>query len=150
MQKQAKWVVKEPNKPGRVEEVVFDCKNEDEWASQALKLCQKLVGGYVEQVPLGPGVFILCNEEAGLRPDKFKHNCGYLGTLIFVGEEEGEEGDMFWSSLKEDEIAKVLNWCDRHEGKTYQPSRPQIITGVDILAHLKARNASLVAEWESL
>lgn len=151
MQKTARWVIKEPNKPARVEEVAFSFENDDELSREGLKLAQALVQGYVECVPLGPGVTILCNEEAGLQPGKFKHNCGYLGTIVFVGDEENEEGELFWGSLNDAQVEKVMNWCRKYEGATYSPSKPQLISGQhNIAAYLDARRDAILNEWANL
>lgn len=148
MKKSVTWVVKEPQKPAV--KINLEYKNLNEFLDSSLKLAQKLVGGYVECVPLGPNVTILCDEEGSFKQDA-KNNCGYLNTLVFVGEDYDEEEGSFWGSLTDEQVNKVFNWCKRHEGEEYIPSSPVIITGdANIQKYLEIQQDAILGEWDSL
>jgi len=64
-------IIKEPGKAGHVIEV----KNE-------LEELQRIVGGYIEAVPLFPNLVVICNEDGRLQG--LPYNCEICG-IIFVG-----------------------------------------------------------------
>ena len=70
-----------------------------------LRLMQDLVGGYVERVPIGSNVVILCNED-GIEHN-LPANCGFLGTIVFVEVDHGE-----WVGLSKENQLKALKWCE--------------------------------------
>ena len=74
-----KVIVKEPNEPvGHVEEV-----------SAALESLQKLVGGYIEAIPIAKGISVLCNEDGrllGLPANCFvRPHMEVVGTIVVIG-----------------------------------------------------------------
>ena len=57
-----------------------------------LKTLQSIVGGYIEAVPVGDGVVVICDEEGRLKGKPY--NCtingiSFVGTIILCG--DGEE-----------------------------------------------------------
>src|SRR4051812_23362910 len=96
-------IVKHPDQPAVQEDVD---------ASDMLGAMQKLVGGYVQAVKIGPDVVVLCDED-GLAKNK-PDNCGFVGSIVFVEEvlispDEGYE----WGSLSDDNVRKAVVWCQR-------------------------------------
>jgi hypothetical protein len=64
------------------------------------------IGGDLEFVPIGPGIFAYCNENGiaqGLAPNR----CGLVGNFIVLGD-DGEGGER---SLTETEAEQVLAFC---------------------------------------
>src|SRR5262245_40277164 len=71
---------------------------------------QTLVHGLVETVPIGTGVDLLANEN-GIALN-LPANCGYLGTIVFIGVDEAEGR---WKSLDADQARKAKKWCELHK-----------------------------------
>ncbi|MBQ2856640.1 MAG: DUF3846 domain-containing protein [Bacteroidaceae bacterium] len=74
-----KVIVKEPNEPvGHIEEV-----------SVAFESLQKLVGGYIEAIPITKDISVLCNEDGrllGLPANCFvRPNVQTVGTIVVIG-----------------------------------------------------------------
>ena len=141
-------VVKEPGKTAEIRNIE---------TKDVLKTCQQLVGGYVEQVGIGPGVNILCNED-GLAM-KLPDNCGFVGTLVFVQDrlvidEYGDE-TYDWGSLSEENIHKAKAWCQRYEGAAHpnRSGKPRIISGKEAISYREQLTKIVhekIAEWKSL
>ncbi|MFY4731323.1 DUF3846 domain-containing protein [Nitrospira sp. BLG_2] len=150
MTKSIKWAVKEPNKPLEERKFEIQYENEDERSAKELKLAQTLVGGYVEMVWIGGKVQALVDEEGMYKP--LEHNCGFVGTIVFVHDEEGEEGN-FWGSLTEDELRKLDAWVAVHNGLQHPGNvGPKIFSGAaaDEYRRLLAEDRkSQQRQWES-
>ena len=75
--------------------------------SNTLENLQRIVGGYIEVLPIGGDLLIICNEEGKL--ENLEDNMEYgddmlVGTIIVVGENGEEFGDIpisfeEWKSL---------------------------------------------------
>ncbi len=113
MQKKLRWLVKEPAKSPEIQEFVIDYDDANDLCSKELKLAQKLVCGYVEVCQIAPGVTMLLNEEGIMQ--KLPDNCGFLGTLVFVGTELDTEGEETWSSLDDENLRKCKVWLKTRE-----------------------------------
>jgi hypothetical protein len=139
-------VVKHPNQPAVQEDVDV---------SDMLAAMQKLVGGYVQAVKVGPNVVVLCDED-GLAKNK-PDNCGFVGSIVFVEEvlispDEGYE----WGPLSDDNLRKAVVWCQRY-GTTKHPDRSgstQILFGDEAIKRHQEAVAqdmqSKMLEWQSL
>lgn len=137
-QTKLKLVVKEPGKPAEVREVD---------ATDVLGAMQLLVGGYVQAVPVGPGVTILVDED-GLAKNK-SDNCGFVGTFVFVedvliSEDEGYD----WGSLSDENVGKALRWCQRY-GSAVHPDRSGGISIVFGAEEIKKHREELAVDAES-
>lgn len=109
----------------------------------SLEVLQELVGGYVEQVNLGGDVVVLCNED-GLA-EGLKDNCGLLGTVIFLKETNTSDGDREWTELTDEDIRKVLAWCNKHQAKKHPRKGFTLIYGMDAVLESLAASAR---SWE--
>jgi Domain of unknown function (DUF3846) len=74
-----------------------------------LESLQATVGGYIEVVPVGSGILMICNEEGKFNGSEPNFNMGYdtiMGDVFFTkGDDEGE-----FTSLDEEEIEAVMDW----------------------------------------
>jgi hypothetical protein len=59
------------------------------------------------------GVVILFNEN-GIEKD-LESNCGFVGTLVFVGVEYNDEEGDYWATLNDEQIRKCMAWCRNPE-----------------------------------
>jgi hypothetical protein len=93
-----KVVLKKVNKEAEVVEI-----------ENTLEGLQGIVGGYIEVVPVGSGILMICNEEGKFNGSEPNFNMGYdtiMGDVFFTkGDEEGE-----FTSLDEEEIEAVFEW----------------------------------------
>jgi len=79
-------IIKEPYSIGHVVEV----KNE-------IEELQRIVGGYIETVPLFPNLSVICDEDGQLKRREYNCNlCGYrfVGTILIVGVDGDEFTDV--------------------------------------------------------
>jgi len=79
-------IIKEPGKAGHVIEV----KNE-------LEELQRIVGGYIEAVPLFPNLVVICNEDGRLQGLPYNCElCGimFVGTILLAGVDGPEFDDV--------------------------------------------------------
>ena len=82
-----KLIVKRPYEPvGRVETVPF-----------TLEQLQKMVGGWIEAVPVSENVRVICDEEGRLKGKPY--NCtvngiNFVGSIIVCGEGRGDFADV--------------------------------------------------------
>ena len=94
-------LVYRPGQPGAVEEHL-----------NSLDAQQALVGGYIESVPLGDGIFLTCNEEGKLKelePNFALPGDIIVGTAFFCRvDEEGE-----CASLTEKDIKRIQSKVGR-------------------------------------
>jgi hypothetical protein len=94
-------LVYRPGQPGTVEQQLNDLETQ-----------QALVGGYIESVPLGDGVYLTCNEEGklnGLEPNFALPGDIIVGTAFFCRvDEEGE-----CASLTEKDIKRIRSKVGR-------------------------------------
>ncbi len=70
-------IIKEPNKPARIEPLF----------ENTLEAFQRAVGGYIETVTLASDLVIVCNEEGRLHGLEYNATvCGvsFVGTIIFA------------------------------------------------------------------
>jgi len=110
------------------------------------------VGGYIQMVPIGPSIDIVCNEEgmyAGPNGGPLPFNAaGYLGNILIVAtDNEGDHRDM-----TDEELRKSLAYLERYKDLKHDLSgEVQIITGkdrVDRFLYGKAINERSL--WETL
>lgn len=169
-QKTFKVVVKEVNKPAEVRELVAEAVNTRELEHAELKLFQKLVGGYVELFHVTEDVKIICNEE-GLLQNLPWNIDRFVGTILFVGEQDCNKGlkdghsrleedtdEMReWCSLTDEQVRKALAWCEKRSGLPRPPmpkAEFRIITDPqEMKAHtqrLREEAIGKVREWEAL
>lgn len=86
--------------PGR-DPIEIDVRNE-------LKELQRIVGGYIETVPVNGHMAIICNEEGklqGLSPNIYYKGDLLVGTILFVGNGGEEFRDLYDFEVK---TAKTL------------------------------------------
>ena len=79
-------IIKEPGKTGHVIEVKHD-----------LEELQRIVGGYIEMVPLFPNLVALCDEDGRLKGSPYNCElCGilFVGTILLVGVDGSEFADV--------------------------------------------------------
>ena len=72
-----------------------------------LESLQKEVGGYIEAVHVGEGIYMICNEEGKFNGSEPNFNMGadvIMGDVIFVGT-EGEE----FASLSDKQHEAIVN-----------------------------------------
>lgn len=121
-----------------------------EWLSEA-------VGGYIEVVPVGPGVYIVLNEDGMAKnlPD----NCGLLGTFVFIGmrpeEVEHEDLDVAdeFCGLGEDDLGRAAEWCRRREGAKHPRRGFEVVSGdeaFDALIKIKLDRLDQLNQWRRL
>lgn len=110
------------------------------------------VGGFIQMVPIGPNVDIVCNEEgmfAGPDGGPLPFNAaGYLGNILIVASgDDGEHRD-----LTDEEQRKGLAYLERYKDLKHDLSgEVQIIVGkdrVDKFLFGKAVNEQSI--WETL
>lgn len=99
-------VVKEPGKLAEVRNTVLM------GTCNVLQFLQGLVNGFIQAVPVGPGVSLICNED-GLA-EGLPENCGHVGTLVFV-RDAGED----FGSLPEDDQRRAKKWCLRYANQRH-------------------------------
>jgi hypothetical protein len=89
---------KTPGNPAQIVEI-----------DNSLEAMQKVVGGYIQSVPLFDGIFLICNEEGKLGglPHNFILNSAdeVVGTAFFAGD-AGED----FAAISDVEIAKVCDY----------------------------------------
>lgn len=91
-----KVIVKKPNQSAEAKEVEND-----------LKTFQNLVGGYIEVLPVGNNILLVCNEEGKLEelePNFRLGNDVIVGDAVFVA--DGNDGE--FHSLSEGNIQRLL------------------------------------------
>lgn len=74
---------------------------------------QRLVGGYIEMLGIGSGVYVVCNEEGkreGLRPNRLVNREPIVGDFFVTA-----VTNSFHRSLTDDEISWVLTLLDGSE-----------------------------------
>lgn len=144
-----KWAVKEPNKPLEERKFKIEYENDDDRSAQELKLAQTLVGGYVEMVWIGGKVQALVDEDGMYKP--LEHNCGFVGNIIFVHDEEGEDSN-YWGSLTDDEVKKLQTWVKTREGLAHAADSPKVLSGAaadEYRRRLSEARKMQQREWES-
>src|SRR4051794_16469646 len=96
---------------------------------------QKLVGGYIEVVPVGPGIDMIIDREGTLL--ELPHNgCGVRRAYSFARADD--EGD-FVSLTKEDITRCLKLWsAHRHVPRPNPDACITIIKGDEIITHLRA------------
>jgi len=70
-----------------------------------LRALQAVVGGYLEAVPLAPGIALWCNEERnlhGLRPNRLLPEIGDIIYGTFIIARTGSDGN--WVSLTDKDV----------------------------------------------
>lgn len=96
-----------------------------EWREieDTLRTFQRLVGGYIETVTMGPGIVVVCNDEGRIR--NLEPNCvvvtQYVGPVTFVGNiaivgitEDGEEFSSFEGTVDEtDDHSRIYAFAGR-------------------------------------
>lgn len=131
-------MVKKPNEP--VEEKTFEVDEDGH-----LELIQGLVEGYVEIVRIGGSVIAAINEE-GMYKD-FEVNCGFLGTIVFLRENEDQ-----WDSLTDEDLRKVKAWIVAHENDPHLSGPIQFLEGqamIDYKNRLLDNQRKKEMEWNS-
>lgn len=85
----------------------------------SLESLQTLVGGYIEVVPLAPGVDLVCNEEAtyaGPGGGPLEQNAaGILGPLVILG--STDDGD--FRQLTPAEVEQALAYLERFKDECH-------------------------------
>jgi Domain of unknown function (DUF3846) len=137
-------VVKEPGKDAAVVTV----------PDLELETMQKMVGGCIEHVPMGPGVVLVCNENGV--GDDLPHDIGiYVGTIFFCGLRSYRDG-YHEVGLSRENVRKVLAWCELHKNDPPRGAEDRefhVVSGdtVDaMMARIREHAAALRREWESL
>jgi hypothetical protein len=118
-----------------------------------LENLHEIVGGYIEWVSLGPSVGLYCREEAMFHGDA-PNRCGLLGTFVIVGS-DGRGGER---SLTDEEVRKVLRWCELgkhflHRSVTGQDCGPTVTTfdsWEDFEAVIEKNRKERDASWGAL
>ena len=122
---------------------------------QSLEFWQSVVGGYVQSVPLGPEVSVLCNEEGMFSgPDGGplpQNAAGYLGNILIVAV-DSEEGDP--RSLTETEVRKGLRYLEvfdkvRHPMHSGE-SAWNIVVGDEAKQLIEAKSRGTLGLWYAL
>lgn len=68
--------------------VVIFADNKDGVSAEidgGLKSMQEIVGGYIQGVPLGNGLWLVCNEEGMFFPDTLQSRYRMFGTFFICG-----------------------------------------------------------------
>lgn len=132
-------VVKAPNAPAQIQQI-------DE--NNLLSELQKLVDGYVEEVPLNSHISAICNEE-GLFVENPLDNCGFVGTIVLLA--SGQED---WASLTDEDARKALLWCEKYKDRKHpdKSGSYELYTDPDEILALRADEAAAIdsgdIEWE--
>jgi hypothetical protein len=149
-QKTLRWLVKEAGQEPVVTDYSVNYDDDNDRCSKELRLAQSLVGGYVEMYPVGPQVALLLNED-GISMN-LPENCGFLGTIVFVGVKIDNDGEEIWYSLNEEQIRKCKAWAERRKDAKPDRSLPTIVSldQETWLRSLENQARARLEEWESL
>lgn len=82
-----------------------------------LKTLQKLVGGYIEVVPICKDTVCVCNEEGrlmGLEPNCAINGIDFVGTILIMGSKDGDFCDIE-EVIDEDWKVKVVEYVSPRE-----------------------------------
>jgi hypothetical protein len=92
-------VIKKPGKSAELAEIAHE-----------LKAYQEIVGGYIEIVPVGPSLMMVCNEEGKLLnlPLNFVWNDDAIAGTVFFCSRDAED----ITGLTKDRAKAVKAWLD--------------------------------------
>ena len=113
-----------------------------------LEAMQSLVGGYIQLVPIGLGIDLLCNEEGLLL--KLPVNCGFAGTIALVGLNLNTAERR---SLADDEVGKALAWFRLHEQDRLPDTESDLVmfdSLAKMLDYTSRKAAAQNREWDDL
>lgn len=106
------WLIKSVNKDPEVK--TYNFSGDDETIGKAqYKELTKIVAGYIELVPIGPNILLVCNED-GMALN-LNNNCGFLGNIAII--KSGNE-DCF-NSLTDEDIEKGKKYLESMKHKIH-------------------------------
>ena len=95
-------LVKEVGKDAEVREI-----------DSSLESMQSIVGGYIEDMYIGKGIHLVCNEEGkidGLQTNMETENDEIVGNVFFCATDEGD-----YCSLTDEQIEYAQTWCTLYD-----------------------------------
>jgi len=110
------------------------------------------VGGYIEMVPIGPGVDVICNEEgmfAGSDGGPLPQNAaGFLGNILIVAVDT-DSGE--FRSLTDEELRKGFAYLQVFKDVVHPgDSGSGILVGDEAEDFIRAKSCGTMKVWESL
>lgn len=95
-----KVIIKQVNKEPEIRDI-----------ENTLEAMQKIVGGYIELVPVRTGCVMLCNEEGRIQKLPYNFNLGnnnIVGDVIFT-----RQSDTEFTDLNETDVEMILHFFSR-------------------------------------
>ena len=114
------------------------------------KFMRQIVGGFIQMVPIGPCVDVVCNENgmfAGPNQTPLPQNvAGYLGDILLVASDDECE----CRGMTEEEIRKGLAYLERFKDEVHSGPEIGFITGSEATLFLEAIRNHRREIWDSL